>query len=212
MGGNVGIGTTNPVGRLTIDGVHQPQQGSLTFFSASADFEYDGGSDGVFIFKDTGGSTAFMGGNVGIGTTSPSRLLHVEGTLFVNGQARKPGGGSWTNSSDLELKKDVNTITDALDQLLRLRGVRFFWKEPEKMGNLSGLQRGLVAQEVEKVFPEWVEEGPEGYKELTIVGFEALVVEALRELKSAIDGINQRLDTLEPQSTTTKKKKSDTAT
>jgi hypothetical protein len=42
---------------------------------------------------------------------------------------------------------------------------------------------GLVAQEVEKVFPDWVESGPDGYKRVTVRGLEALVVEALRQLR-----------------------------
>jgi hypothetical protein len=35
---------------------------------------------------------------------------------------------------------------------------------------------------VEKVFPDWVETGPNGYKRVTVRGLEALVVEALRQL------------------------------
>jgi hypothetical protein len=42
---------------------------------------------------------------------------------------------------------------------------------------------GLLAQEVEKVFPDWVDTGPDGYKRVTVRGLEALVVEALRELR-----------------------------
>jgi hypothetical protein len=46
---------------------------------------------------------------------------------------------------------------------------------------------GLVAQEVEKVFPDWVETGGDGYKRVTVRGLEALVVEALRELQQKQD-------------------------
>ena len=42
---------------------------------------------------------------------------------------------------------------------------------------------GLLAQEVSKVFPDWVETGPDGYKRVTVRGLEALMVEALRELQ-----------------------------
>ena len=42
---------------------------------------------------------------------------------------------------------------------------------------------GMLAQEVEKVFPQWITTDREGYKLLGMEGFEALTVEALRELK-----------------------------
>lgn len=55
------------------------------------------------------------------------------------------------------------------------------------MYELSGERMGLVAQEVEKIFPDWVETGPDGYKRVTVRGLEALVVEALRELQQKQD-------------------------
>jgi hypothetical protein len=82
--GSVGLGTTTPVGRMTINGLVQPQQGTLTIFSQDADIAYDGGNDGLFIFRDTGGKTAFMGGDIGIGTTSPLNALHVARPSHLN--------------------------------------------------------------------------------------------------------------------------------
>ena len=123
--------------------------------------------------------------NVGIGTTAPTDKLHVIGDLRITGVARKPGGGSWTSSSDVRLKKKVGPLDAfALDRLLQLRGVQFEWKEPGRWETYRDRKSGLIAQEVEKVFPEWVSTAdPDGYKELTIRGFEALTIEALRELK-----------------------------
>ena len=68
--------------------------------------------------------------------------------LEVNGTAAKPGGGSWTSSSDIRLKKNVKTIEDALDRILALRGVEFEWDEPERARLLPGPQMGMIAQEV----------------------------------------------------------------
>jgi hypothetical protein len=45
----------------------------------------------------------------------------------------------------------------------------------------------MVAQEVEKIFPEWVETAPDGMRRLSIRGFEALTVEALRDLRAEKD-------------------------
>jgi hypothetical protein len=44
--------------------------------------EYDGGNDDLFIFKNKGGRTAFIGGNVGIGTTEPSEVLEVRASTY----------------------------------------------------------------------------------------------------------------------------------
>jgi len=139
------------------------------------------------------------GGNVGIGTSSPVDKLEVAGDFRLAGAARKLGGGGWTTSSDVRLKREVVQLTDALGKLLQLTGVSFEWREPDKMGDLPGPQMGLVAQDVERVFPDWVSEDPEGYRELTVRGFEALVIEALRELKTEVDDLKTRLSELETQ-------------
>jgi hypothetical protein len=52
---------------------------------------------------------------------------------------------------------------------------------------MDGTYMGLIAQDVEPVFPEWVREGANGFKTLTVSGFEGLTAEALRELRSEKD-------------------------
>jgi hypothetical protein len=136
-------------------------------------------------------------GNVGIGTTTPTHLL------TVNGSASNPSG-QWTVSSDARLKQHIAPLPAQLTRLLRLRGVTYEWREPEKHGGLRGPQIGMIAQEVEEVFPEWVGTDAEGYKTLTYRGFEAITVESLRELKAEntelkgeLDALKERLATLE---------------
>jgi hypothetical protein len=82
--GKVGIGTISPIGKLTINGNLNQNQGSLTFFSdVSGDIVYDGGNDGVFTFNNTAenGRTAFVNSNVGIGTINPTHKLTVAGRI-----------------------------------------------------------------------------------------------------------------------------------
>ena len=118
---------------------------------------------------------------MGIGTTSPAFLLHVNGT------AGKPGGGSWSSASDARLKCNVQPLDSTLDRILRLRGVSFEYLDPEAIHELPGTQIGMLAQEVEQVFPEWVERGEDGFLRLSFRGFEALTVEALRDLRAEKD-------------------------
>jgi Chaperone of endosialidase len=132
---------------------------------------------GDIILNPLGGASAL----VGIAVDEPLFLLHVAGS------AGKPGGGSWSSASDGRLKKNIAPLAGALEQMLALRGVTYEYLDPTTIHELPGEQMGMIAQEVEAVFPAWVDEGPNGYKRLTFRGFEALTVEALREIKSKAD-------------------------
>jgi hypothetical protein len=132
---------------------------------------------GIGIWTRSGGNVFRPSGSVGIGTATPGFLLEVNGT------AGKPGGGSWSVASDERLKKNVRPLAGALEKLLALHGVNFEYIDPARIHELAGERMGLLAQEVERVFPDWVESGADGYKRVTVRGLEALVVEALRELR-----------------------------
>jgi trimeric autotransporter adhesin len=97
--GNVGIGTTSPNSRFHISDTNQ----SIVFLSGSNTSGYTLniglGNDGVnfannsnargFNFKNTNGSlvTINSSGRVGIGTTSPSQLLEVNGGILISSSA-----------------------------------------------------------------------------------------------------------------------------
>ena len=151
--------------------------------------------NGVRIFCAGTGAPSMVvdpAGQVGIGTSTPTFLLEV------NGSAAKPGGGSWSTTSDARLKKNVRDLEGALETLLALRGVRYEYIDPEALNELPGERIGFLAQEVEEVVPDWVDE-VEGYKRLTVRGFEALAVEALRELREENRALRQRIERLEAQ-------------
>jgi Chaperone of endosialidase len=61
------------------------------------------------------------------------------------------------NPSDARLKKNIQPLTGAIDQLLQLRGVTYEWKELDNHGKTAGTKRGFIAQEMERVFPDWVQ-------------------------------------------------------
>lgn len=174
QGGSVGLGTVTPDGKLSIS---VPVQGTLSFFPNDADIAYNGGDDKLFVLRARNNAvTSFMGGSIGINTSNPATLLDVLGVITAN---------QYASHCDSRLKRDIEPLHGALDKLLKLRGVQFRWKDEEKHG--AGLFTGFVAQEVEKVFPEWVLEGADGYKLLADRGLGAMLVEAIRELKSQID-------------------------
>jgi trimeric autotransporter adhesin len=102
--------------------------------------------------------------------------------------------GSWATFSDRRLKEDIAPIDQALDQVLALNGVHYRYRDPERSFGGEGPRMGFVAQEVEEVFPQWVGEDVDGYKFINATGFEALMVEALRELLQRQENANGELE------------------
>jgi len=170
--------------------------------------EYGIGIQSSTLYYRTGGHFAWYRGsghndNVFHPGVNGRTLMRLDsnGNLFIRGQIFQsvnfsdPTGpvigpvigidpGIVINPSDLRLKQNVAPLHGALDRLLQLRGVTFDWKEPEKHDHQTTTQIGLIAQEVQAIFPQWVSTNADGYKQLAIRGFEALAVEALRALKA----------------------------
>jgi uncharacterized small protein (DUF1192 family) len=131
--------------------------------------------------------------------------LYAEGTIALgiggietvrmnrDGYAEKPGGGAWAAPSDMRLKKNVAPLQKSLSRLLSLRGVQFEFIDPRRG---MGVQNGFIAQEVEKVMPDWVADQPDGYKAVGVKGFEALSVEAFRELNDRVVALEKELASL----------------
>jgi len=112
---------------------------------------------------------------------------HGVALRLANDSAAKPGSNTWTIWSDRRLKKNIEPLSGALDRLLQLHGVTFNGLDPATQGGITGTQMGLIADEVARVFPQWVGRDVKGYQTLTVGGFEALTAEALRELRAEKD-------------------------
>ncbi len=115
-------------------------------------------------------------------------FLEPNGDFSVTAAAFKPGGGSWSSSSDARLKKSVGGLDGALDRMLALEGVSFEYADPDPAVRPAGRLMGFVAQQVQPLFPSWIGQDSEGYLTVGTQGFEALTVEAVRELRAEKDG------------------------
>jgi hypothetical protein len=145
-----------------------------------------GGAAGEFYITETDARTAT------VGFTNRLRI-DAAGTTFVQ-------GGAVGNLSDARLKKNIAPIPRPLDTLLALRGHTFEYRDPAASMNAPGLRMGFIAQEVQQAIPQWVAPtGKQGYLAVTPAGFEALTVEAIRDLKAESD---VRIEALESENAT----------
>ena len=123
-------------------------------------------------------------GNVSIGGQNATEKLVVEGNLRVNGNASKPGGGSFSSASDARLKDIHGRYEYGLKEILDLKTVRFSYKKDNPLSLPSNTQEiGFIAQEVQKVIPDAVTLAKDGYFEFNIHPINVAMVNAIKELK-----------------------------
>ena len=109
------------------------------------------------------------------------------GTFHANGNVI---AYSTTIGSDEKLKDNIQVIDGALQIVSKLDGVTFDWKKDGKQS------AGLIAQNVEKVFPRAVEEvkelnGEDTYKTVDYNQIIGLLVESVKELKAEIEELKK---------------------
>jgi trimeric autotransporter adhesin len=185
--GNLGVGTTSPAGRLHVSGGTSWFQGDSTPLASSAGkgvgvgYNSAGDFGEIFAFDYGGSATKPLvlqgpGGDVGIGTTTPTYTLDVNGNfhtssgVFIDGGLvlaanltfnNLAGGGTLplclnnnsatgdvrACSSSLRYKNNIADLALGLDAIGKLRPVTFDWKSSGEH------DLGFVAEEVEKVTP-----------------------------------------------------------
>lgn len=127
--------------------------------------------------------------------------LGVEGTGYAL--------GGWVNASDSRLKSNIQPIGSALQKINQINGVHYTitTKSKELDGEIKSTSReqyGVIAQEVEMVFPEMVKEkalfinaGDETpYKTVDYIQLVPVLLEAIKELQSEVENLRQEVEAL----------------
>ena len=164
------------------------------------------------VYVSANGTSFFNGGNVGIGTTSPQAALHVRGAdaaqFILQNSADNSSwyfsddvndnlvfqpntgvgayidrAGNYHNNSDVRLKQDITPLGGVLDRVLQLRPVSYHFRtSPDG----TPLTFGLIAQEVEPLFPEVVGEHA-GMKSLAYTELVPVTIGAIQELNQKLE-------------------------
>lgn len=162
------------------------------------------------LIANNGGS--FNGDLIGgISSTIEGESLFMNQTVAANkiiatSEVHSPGfyggdfhGTSYLTSSDKRYKKQIKRIRNASEKLSEIVGVTYFMRRDEfpKMDFPSTKQVGLIAQNVEKQFPELVITNKlTGMKSVQYSNFVAILVEGFKEQQKAIDANRETLEVM----------------
>ncbi|WP_374030309.1 tail fiber domain-containing protein [Bdellovibrio bacteriovorus] len=133
---------------------------------------------------------------------------------FTNSSGNMWIAGTYSNGSDRRFKTDIEVIPDALKKVLQVQGVTYHWKPGVNPD--PSQQIGVIAQEVETVFPQAVKTDADGYKSVTYGNLVAPLFNALKEFyelwskdsqitKREIASLKEEVQTLKQQNEQFKK-------
>lgn len=209
--GYTGIGTTTPANRLDIAGLNNwdlsNTEGDMRIGNSTYRIKMGvalgGGGAGAGIIRAMGGVNVLVlgagnqnilnlygaTGNVGIGIENPTQKLHVAGNILATGTI---------TPSDMRYKKDIQPIRDPLQKVQQINGVTYQYKAAEFPANGfdTTTQVGLIAQDVEKVFPQLVFTDDKGYKAVDYTKLIPLLVEGMKAQQKQIELLKEEVNKL----------------
>ena len=124
------------------------------------------------------------------GTSSSATVANV--IIYGNGNIQN-ANNSYGAISDVSLKENINDATPKLDDLLKVQVRNYNLKnDPEKTKQI-----GVVAQELELIFPAMVEENNDGIKGVKYSVFVPMLIKCIQELSAKNDSLMARVAALE---------------
>jgi len=177
VAGGVGIAeNANIGGKLTVEGDTATGDEAAIGYTASEGIIITGqGSTSDVTIKNDDDTTVF---SIATGTTNSTFTGSVSSSEFVT-------------TSDKRLKTNIVTLENSLEKVLNLRGVNFDWIDTKKYTDKR--QIGFIAQEVEEVAPELVNQNND-YKTVNYAQTVSLLVEAIKDQNDIINDLIDEVD------------------
>ncbi len=192
--GNVGIGTNNPVKPLSFPATLGEK--ILLYPGGAGEVGIGVYGNELRLHADNPGASVSFGtqDNAGVFTQAGRFQISAPYALFVNGSIWANGT---TYASDERFKQNITAIQSPLQKLLQINGVEYEMKTGsfQKNNFQKGRQMGLLAQNVEKIVPEAVNE-IDGYKGVDYARLMPLLIESVKEQNKTIEELKNEIEQL----------------
>jgi len=104
------------------------------------------------------------------------------------------------STSDIRLKENITPIPNAIDKIRKISGNTYDWRvELKDVHGYEGNDVGVIAQEVEAVLPQLVQDRDNGYKAVKYDKIVALLIEGIKEQQQHIDNLTIQVEELKKQ-------------
>ena len=130
--------------------------------------------------------------DVTISSVVKDNILYYNGSKWVNSTPTEP-----SFISDKKYKLEIFPISDALLKVNSIRGANFTWSD-DAPSDLSGKKDvGVIAQDIQKILPEAVEEKENGDLTVKYHRIIPLLIESIKQLSAQNNALKSRLDKIE---------------
>ena len=137
---------------------------------------------------------AFSDQSVKLGPVSNRVTIDISGSLSASADIVTDGDVIAFNASDMRLKNNLKVIEGALDKIDGIAGYEFDWNDNSPgWARQRGHDVGVVAQEIEKIHPEIVEERKNGYLGVDYKRLVPLLIQSIKELKQEVEELKKKV-------------------
>ena len=186
------------------DGIESSIRGSIvaTSLAIQGSTAFGDGSrfTGEMIFDISGSETKTAGVGFVTGDEYIGKLEYdpfSSGSLVEVDLVRSKGDVIALYTSDERLKDDIQYILDPVSKVKQLNGVEFTWNSSQSYHEVGKKDIGIIAQDLQKVYPELVESSSNGYLGVKYERLVGLLIEAVKEQSKEIQDLQTRMKLLE---------------
>ena len=224
---------TSVTGTSTISGKLTISNGANNALQINTDVADNNTRDAIYLYENSGQASGrqaiswYNGGNsyykarlwteVGSGYTATQFGIDVADDarslstrMYIRNGSANFSGDVTAYASDIRLKENIRPITNAIDRIKKINGVFYDWKDNVSELGFTPISKsdvGVLAQEVQAVFPEIVKPAPfdqengvsksgENYLTVKYEKLTALLIVAVKEQQIKIDNLTIEVENL----------------